>query len=282
MKHETTLPIGRRTFIKAAGLTATGFALAVQPITAYAITTPAAGLAAGDVEVARGGHKIPVYLARPRGKGPFPAIVVIHEIFGQHEHIRDVARRFAHQGYIAAAPELFAREGGVGHLRSFKEVLEVVFSVSDRQMLDDLASVLAHVKRMPQHNGRTGATGFCWGGRTTWLFTADNPGVNAAVAWYGPLAKWGREGLQTLVPIAQAARMNGPVLGLYGGQDRAITQAHIDAMRAALLKAGKPHEFKVYPNAPHAFFADYRRSYRAKAAKDGWARALAWFGKHLG
>ena len=277
-------PIGRRTFIKAAGATAAtaaGFALAVQPIAAKTIHTPAAGLISEDVHVTRGGDRIPVYLARPRGKGPFPAVIVIHEIFGQHEHIRDIARRFAHAGYIAAAPELYFREGGVRHLPSFKEVLDVVFSVPDRQVLDDLAATLRRVQKIPQHSGKVGTTGYCWGGRITWLFAADNPAVDAGVAWYGRLSQWGRPGTHPKSVIELAPRMQAPVLGLYGGRDGGIPQSDIDAAKAVLRKHGKPHEFVVYPNAPHAFFADYRRSYRARAAKDGWKRCLAWFDKYL-
>jgi carboxymethylenebutenolidase len=280
-KDVTRRPIGRRTFIKAAGLTATGFALAVQPISGKTITTPATGLITGDELVPRGGDKVPVYMARPKGKGPFPAVIVIHEIFGQHEHIRDVARRFAHAGYIAAAPELYFREGGVQHLAGFKEILEVVYSVPDRQVLDDLGAVLERVAAMPEHSGKVGTTGFCWGGRITWLFVADNPKVNAGVAWYGRLSPWGKPERQPNSPIGLAGKMNGPVLGLYGGQDRGIPLSDIEAMKAALKKHGKPHQFQLYEKAPHAFFADYRRSYRARAAKDGWRRCLAWFGEHL-
>lgn len=280
MADRISRPIGRRTFIKAAGLTATGFALAVQPIGAETITTPATGLVTGDEKVPRGGTQIPVYMARPKGKGPFPAVIVIHEIFGQHEHIRDVARRFAHAGYIAAAPELYFREGGVQHLAGFSEVLAVVRSVPDRQVLDDLGAVLERVAAMPEHNGKVGTTGFCWGGRITWLFVADNPRVNAGVAWYGRLAGSG-DARHPHNPLELAAKMHAPVLGLYGGQDHGIPQSDIEAMGAALTNHGKPHAFKVYPDAPHAFNADYRPSYREAAAKDGWQRCLAWFDKYL-
>lgn len=273
--------IGRRAFIKAAGATAAGFALAVQPISAQTIRTPATGLVTEDIMVPRGDDRIPTYVARPKGKGPFATVIVIHEIFGQHEHIRDIARRFAHEGYIAAAPELYFREGGVRHLESFREILEVVYSVSDRQVLGDLGAVLTWIEKMPEQEGKIGATGFCWGGRIAWLFAADNPGIHAAVAWYGKLSDWGKPARQPKSPIKMAGKMLGPVLGLYGGQDRGIPQSAIDAMKAALRKRNKPHEFVVYPDAPHAFFADYRGSYRAKAAKDGWRRCLGWFGKYL-
>ena len=263
-----------------AGL-ATGFALTVQPVSAQTIRTPEAGLVTGDFTVTRGGDRVPYYLARPEGVGPFPAVIVIHEIFGQHEHIRDVARRFAHEGYIAAAPELYFREGGVGHLSSFSEVIAVVRSVPDRQMLDDLGAILNAVKALPECNGKVGATGFCWGGGATWLFVADNPDLSAGVAWYGRLTNWAGGSLRPKNPIQLAPRMNAPVLGLYAEADRGIPPSQVEAMRKALQKHGKPHEFHIYPGAPHAFHADYRPSYRPAAAKDGWKRCLAWFEKYL-
>jgi len=279
--NERTNGLTRRTVLKAGGLAATGFALAVQPVSADTITTPTTGLVTEELEVPRGDARIPVYSARPEGAGPFPGVVVIHEIFGLHEHIQDVARRFAQEGYYAMAPELFFREGGVGHLENFQQILQVVRSVPDRQMLDDLGAVLAQLEARPQCNGRIGATGFCWGGGATWLFTADNPGVDAAVAWYGRMVDWGSGELHPNNPIDLAAQMNAPVLGLYGGQDRGIPQSSIDAMKAALAEHDKPHEFAVYPEAGHAFYADYRQSYVESAAEDGWRRCLAWFRRHL-
>jgi carboxymethylenebutenolidase len=273
--------LGRRELFKAAGATAAGFALAVQPISASTITTDTAGLTAADIVVPRAGANIPVYLARPSGAGPFPAVIVIHEIFGQHEYLRDVARRFAKEGFIAAAPELYFREGGVKHLTSFDDILKVVRSVPDRQMLDDLGAVLSHVKGLGVSNGKVGATGFCWGGGATWLFVADNPGLGAGVAWYGRMTNWGSGELHPRNPIDVADRMHAPVLGLYGGQDGGIPVTQVEEMKAALARAGKPHEFVVYPDAPHAFHADYRPSYREAAAKDGWQRAVAWFKRHL-
>jgi carboxymethylenebutenolidase len=271
--------MGRRAFIKAAGVTAAGFALATRPISARTIRTPAKGLVTKDILVPRENDRIPTYLARPRGKGPFPMIIVIHEIFGLHEHIRDIARRFAHEGYFAVAPELYFREGGVQHLSSFKEVLEVVYSVSDRQVLGDLGAVLTWIEKMPEQGGKVGATGFCWGGRIAWLFAADNPGIHAAVAWYGKLGRWGSPGKHPRSVLDSGKKLFAAVLGLYGGRDRGIPQSDISAMKAVLGK--QTHQFVVYPDAPHAFFADYRASYRSRAAKDGWKRCLAWFDKHL-
>jgi carboxymethylenebutenolidase len=283
MDHRTQQSPGlaRRTVLKAAGATAAGYALAVQPVGAETIVTDTTGILAGDLVVPRAGANIPLYVARPPGDGPFPAVIVIHEIFGQHEHIRDVARRFAKEGFIAAAPELYFREGGVGHLKGFPEILEVVRSVPDRQVLDDLGAVLALLKTMVQGNGKVGATGFCWGGGATWLFAADNPGLDAGVAWYGRMTNWGSGTLHPRNPIDLADRMHAPMLGLYGGQDGGIPPEQVEAMKAALTKAGKTHEFVVYPDAPHAFHADYRPSYREAAAKDGWRRCVDWFRKHL-
>ena len=273
-------PIGRRTFMKAAGITAAGYALAVQPISAQTIATPADGLVTADITVSRGGDAIPVYLARPDQEGQFPAVMVVHEIFGQHEHIRDVVRRFAQEGFIAAAPELYFREGGVGNLKSFSEILKVVRSVSDRQVLDDLKALLTHVKGMGQSNGKVGVTGFCWGGRIVWLMAAETRRINAGVAWYGRLSG-SNPPLQPQSPLELAEKMKAPVLGLYGGADRGIPLSDVQAMQVALKEKKKPHDFMVYAGAPHAFYADYRASYRKKAARDGWQRCLAWFKHYL-
>jgi carboxymethylenebutenolidase len=209
-------------------------------------------------------------------------VIVIHEIFGLHEHIRDVARRFAHEGFLAAAPDLYVRQGDVSRLSSISEVFQVVRAVPDRQMLDDLGALLTALKVMPECNGKVGATGFCWGGGATWLFVADHPGVNAGVAWYGRMTNWADgSALHPKNPADLATSMHAPVLGLYGEADSGIPVAQVEAMRAVLTQAGKPHEFVVYPNAPHAFFADYRPSYRPEAARDAWARCLAWFRRHL-
>lgn len=280
-RSDSDAGLDRRTLLKAAGAAAAGYALAVQPIRAETIVTSTAGLVVQDITVPRAGAQIPLYVAQPAGPGPFPAVIVIHEIFGRHEHIRDVTRRFAKQGYLAAAPELYFREGGVAHLKDIDAVISVVRSVPDRQMLDDLGAVLTHVKGLPACTGKVGATGFCWGGGATWLFVEDNPGLTAAVAWYGHMTDWGRGSLHPHNPIDLAGQVHAPVLGLYGGNDRGIGPAQIEAMSAALRKAGKTFQFVVYPEAPHAFFADYRSSYREWAAMDGWQRCLAWFRQHL-
>lgn len=281
-KQSTVRPgLDRRTFLKVSGATATGFALAVQPVSAQTLTTHTVGLETADLEVARDGAMIPVYMARPAHGGPHPVVIVIHEIFGLHEHIRDVARRFAHEGFLAVAPELYFREGGVADLESFDEILEVVRSVPDRQMLDDLDAVMEYAVSMPESTGKAGVTGFCWGGGATWLMVADNPGISAGVAWYGRMTNWGSGELHPNNPVDVAARMHAPVLGLYGGQDSGIPTSQIEKMRAALAEHDKPHAFVVYPEAGHAFNADYRDSYVESAARDGWERCVAWFRRYL-
>jgi carboxymethylenebutenolidase len=274
----------RRDVLKAgaAGLLGAGYALAVQPVSAETIHTPDDGLVTANKFLDRGGAQLPYYLARPKGAGPFPTVIVIHEIFGLHEYIRDIVRRFAREGFLAAAAELYLRQGDVKGLAAIDEILEIVRKVPDRQMLDDLGALLTTVKALPECNGKIGTTGFCWGGGATWLFVADNPSLSAGVAWYGRMTNWSDgSALHPKNPVELAAQMNAPVLGLYGGQDAGIPVAQVDAMKAALTQANKPHDFKVYPDAPHGFHADYRPSYRADAAKDGWSRCVGWFRKYL-
>ena len=282
MNKETAAEgIDRRAFIKIAGISATGYALAVQPLSAETLHTPETGLVTRDIEVARGADRIPVYLAMPEGSARRPVVIVIHEIFGQHEHIRDVARRFAREGFIAAAPELYFRAGGVKHLKEFPEILKVVGNTPDRQMLDDLGALLTYLKGLPQSSGKVGATGFCWGGGATWLLALDNPQLDAAVAWYGRLSSWGSGELHPHNPMDLAEHLHAPVLGLYGGKDNGIPVADVYAMRDKLKALGKTNEMVIYPDAPHAFHADYRPSYRSEAAQDGWQRCVAWLRKYL-
>jgi carboxymethylenebutenolidase len=206
---------------------------------------------------------------------------VIHEIFGQHEHIRDVARRFAKEGFIAAAPELYFREGGVMHLTEFPAILKVVQGIPDRQVLDDLGAVLSYLKKLPDSNGFVGATGFCWGGGVTWLLAADNKELGAAVAWYGRVTNWGSGDLHPYNPIDRAAAMKAPVLGLYGGKDQGIPVAGVNEFKGRLEGYNRVAEFVIYPEAGHGFNSDYRPSYDKAAAEDGWKRAVAWFKKYL-
>jgi carboxymethylenebutenolidase len=256
---------------------AAGFALSVLPVSAQTITTDSNGLVAGEVKIPVQGGEIPAYRAMPASGGPFATILVVHEIFGVHEHIKDICRRLAKAGYFAVAPYLYAREGDVAGKTDIKDVLAVVHKVPEPQVAADLDATVAWAKTTGSADtSRLGITGFCWGGRQVWLYTAHNPEVKAAVAWYGPL----QIPLSDHTPINpgdEVAKMNAPVLGLYGGADANIPEAQVEAMRAAIKAAGKSSEIVVYPNTPHGFNADYRPSYRPDQAKEGWQRMLIWF-----
>ena len=268
--------ITRRKFIVTATV-ATGFALAVQPISAEVITTDAKGLIAGAVKIPVKDGEIPAYRAAPATGDNFPIVLVIQEIFGVHEHIQDITRRFAQLGYLAIAPELFIRQGDVTKLSNIDEIRPIVAKVPDVQVLSDLdATVNWAVKSGKGNADKLGITGFCWGGRITWLYAAHNPNVKAGVAWYGRLVGDASE-LQPKYPVDIASKLTVPVLGLYGGKDTGIPLNTVEQMRESLKKSSSKSEIIVYPDAPHAFFADYRPSYREKDAKDGWKRLLAWF-----
>ena len=260
---------------------ATGFALAVQPVSAETITTSTEGLEAGEVRIPVADGEIPAYRAMPATGKQFPVVLVVQEIFGVHEHIKDVCRRFAKQGYCAIAPELYARQGDVSKISDWKQIMaEVVSKVPDAQVMSDLdAAVAWAAKSSKGDKGRLGITGFCWGGRITWLYAAHNKDLKAGVAWYGRL-QGEKTPLQPKFPLDVVADINAPVLGLYGGKDQGIPLADVEAMRAALKAAGKRSEIVVYPEAGHAFLADYRPSYRAEDAAAGWAACLGWFRKH--
>jgi carboxymethylenebutenolidase len=261
---------------------AVGFAAATLPVRAdTVVTTPADGLTAGEVKVPVADGEIPAYRAMPATGGPFPVVLVVQEIFGVHEHIKDVCRRFAHEGYLAIAPELYARQGDVSQLTDYREIFaQVVSKVPDAQVMSDLDAAVAWAgKTGAGDTGRVGVTGFCWGGRITWLYAAHNPKLKAGVAWYGRLLGETTE-LQPKYPIEVAASLHAPVLGLYGGQDQGIPLADVETMRAALAAAKQPSQIVVFPDAPHGFHADYRPSFRADAAKDAWDQCLAWFRKN--
>lgn len=275
---QTTL--SRRTVI--ATSLATGFALAVQPVAAQTtITTDTNGLSVGEVKIPTQDGEIPAYRAMPAEGGPFPTILVIQEIFGVHEHIKDVCRRLAKLGYFALAPELYARQGDVSRLTNIQQIVsEVVSKVPDAQVMRDLDAAVAYAKGTGKADtARLGITGFCWGGRITWLYAAHNPNVKAGVAWYGRLVGEASD-LMPKHPVDVAADLKAPVLGLYGGADQGIPVATIDRMKEACRAAGKTCDFVVYPDAPHAFHADYRPSYRAEPAQDGWRRLQDWFRQH--
>ena len=272
-------PDGRRGFLKVA--LGTGFAVAVLPVAAQdVIRTDSAGLVTATVSVMVDGQAVPVYAAQPEGKTGLPVVLVISEIFGVHEHIADMARRFAKQGYLALAPDLFVRQGDPTKVSSIPELMKgIIAKTPDAQVMADLDAVVAWAKQNGGDTSRLGITGFCWGGRITWLYAAHNPAVKAGVAWYGRLVGEPTP-LQPSNPIDIAPTLKVPVLGLYGGKDTGISQESITKMKGALAKGGNQSQFVVYPDAGHAFNADYRPSYVAADAKDGYARCLAWFKRH--
>ena len=260
---------------------ATGFALSVQPVSAETITTDATGLEAGEVKIPTEDGPMPAYRAMPASGGPFPTVLVVQEIFGVHEHIKDICRRFAKLGFFALAPELYARQGDVSKMTNIGEIIsKVVSKVPDAQVMSDLDATLVWAKKTGKADtARLGVTGFCWGGRIVWLYAAHNPNVKAGVAWYGRLVGES-DPLHPKHPVELAGSLKAPVLGLYGEADTGIPLKTIDLMRAAVKDAGKTAEIVVYPAAPHGFYADYRPSYRKADADDGWKRLLAWFKQH--
>ena len=271
----------RRTALQSAiGL---GYAAAAAPLMAQtAISTPAEGLEVGEISYTVNGFKVPAYRAAPAGKKDLPVVLVIQEIFGVHEYIADVCKRFARAGYLAIAPELYARQGDPAQYGEMAKLMaEVVSKVPDAQVMADLDGAVQWAGAHGGNAERIGITGFCWGGRITWLYAAHGP-VKAGVAWYGRLVG-SASALTPKHPVEITPILKAPVLGLYGGQDGGIPQETIDKMKAALASgsaAAKASEFVVYPDAPHAFHADYRPSYRKGPAEDGWKRALAWFKAH--
>ncbi|HWW04863.1 dienelactone hydrolase family protein [Collimonas sp.] len=270
--------VDRRTFLKTT--LGTGFAAAVLPVSAQTITTDTAGLTAGALEVQANGLSVPIYRAQPEGKTNLPVVLVISEIFGVHEHIADIARRFAKLGYLAIAPDLFIRQGNPAAFASIAELQKNVISkVPDDQVLGDIDACVAWAKENGGNVNKLAITGFCWGGRITWLYAGHNPKVKAAAAWYGRLVGDKSE-LMPKQPVDIAPTLKVPVLGLYGGKDDGIPQDTLAQMKAALAKGSSKSEFVVYPNSGHAFNADYRPSYVEADAKDGWKRTLAWFKAH--
>jgi len=272
----------RRDFVRTS--VGSGFAAAVLPVVAQtAIKTDSNGLVVGEVTIPVGDFKMPAYRAAPAGKTGAPVVLVVSEIFGVHEYIADVARRFAKAGYFAVAPELFVRQGDAGSYGEIgKLVAEVIAKVPDAQVMGDLDAAAAWASSQGADASRLAITGFCWGGRIVWLYSAHNPALDAAVAWYGRLVGTGNP-LQPTNPIEHAGKLHAPVLGLYGAADQGIPLDTVERTKAALAAgsaAARKSEFVVYPDAPHAFHADYRPSYRKQAAEDGWKRCLAWFQSH--
>ncbi len=260
---------------------AAGFALSVQPVSAQTITTDATGLNAGEVKIPVADGQIPAYRAMPATGRSFPVVLVVQEIFGVHEHIKDICRRFAKLGYLAVAPQLYARQGDVSQIPDVQEIFaKVVSKVPDAQVMADLDRAVDWAEKSGKGDvNRLGITGFCWGGRIVWLYAAHSSRLKAGVAWYGRLAGEATD-LTPQHPIDLAAKLKAPVLGLYGGADTSIPVDTIERMRKALQAAGSPSQIIVYPDTPHGFHADYRPSYRKQQAQDGWKRLQEWFKKY--
>jgi carboxymethylenebutenolidase len=271
--------LGRRAFAVAS--LATGFTLAAGPINAQSvITTDSNGLTAGEVRIPAAGGEIPGYRAKPASGAGFPVVLVVQEIFGVHEHIRDICRRFAKLGYLAVAPELYARQGDPSRISDMQQIVrEIVARVPDAQVMGDLDAAARWAGADGGNVQRLSITGFCWGGRIVWLYAAHNPALKAGVAWYGRVVGQASE-MNPRHPIDVAAQLHAPVLGLYGGADAGIPNDTVEQMRAALRAANKPSEIVLYPDTPHGFHADFRASYRAEQARDGWTRLQAWFRQH--
>lgn len=261
---------------------AAGFAAAVLPVRAETlISTDAAGLTEGEVQIPVADGHVPGYRAMPATGSGFPVVLVVQEIFGVHEYIKDVCRRLAKLGYLAVAPALYARQGDVSKMTDIQEIItQVVSKVPDAQVMSDLDATVAWARGTGKASTKElGITGFCWGGRIVWLYAAHSPALTAGVAWYGRLVG-NTSALHPKNPIDLVGDLRAPVLGLYGGEDQGIPRDTIEQMRAALAAAKKPCEIVIYPDAGHGFHADYRASYRPEDAKDGWRRLEAWFQKY--
>ncbi|QDU28441.1 Carboxymethylenebutenolidase [Anatilimnocola aggregata] len=259
---------------------ATGFALAVQPVTAETVTTDTDGLEAGEVKITTADGEMPAYRAMPAKGDKFPVVLVVQEIFGVHEHIKDICRRFAKLGYLAVAPELYARQGDVSKLTEFPEILKIVATVPDSQVMSDLDATVAWAKKSGKGDtSKLAVTGFCWGGRIVWLYAAHSKDVKAGVAWYGRLTS-AVDDLHPKHPLDLVTSLKAPVLGLYGAEDMGIPNDTVEMMQAALKETKQPSEIVLYPKTPHGFHADYRPSYRKTEADDGWNRLQAWFKQH--
>jgi carboxymethylenebutenolidase len=264
-----------------AGSAVTGFALAAQPVSADVIATPADGLEEGMVSFKSGDIEMPAYRAKPAGKTNLPVVIVVQEIFGVHAWIKDVVRRFAKAGYLAIAPDYYVRQGDATKVADIKTLVDTIVSkVADAQVMADTDAAAAYAAKAGGDTKRLAVTGFCWGGRVTWLYAAHNPKLKAGVAWYGRLANSSgapAPALRPKNPIDVVAKLTAPVLGLYGEKDAGIPLSDVDAMIAALKAAKSKSDINVYPGADHGFFADYRPSYNEAASRDAWMQCLAWF-----
>jgi carboxymethylenebutenolidase len=277
--------LDRREFLVTSIFAAGTFAAAVMPISAQTkITTDDKGMIAGEVKIPVSGGQIPAYRAMPDKGKKFPVVMVVHEIFGVHEWIQDICRRFAKLGYLAVAPALYARQGDVKELKDPRELNREIYSkIPDAQSMSDLDATLDWAGKNGGNAKRAAITGFCWGGRIVWLYAAHNPKVKAGAAWYGrvvPTTNSPINQAQPTTPIDHVKELKVPVIGFYGGQDKGITLDGVQRMQDALKKAGSKSEIIVYPNADHGFHADYRASYNKEASQDAWAKLLAWFKKY--
>jgi carboxymethylenebutenolidase len=279
MSDSVNSDITRREFVKTS--VSAGFAAAVLPVTAFAVSTDSQGLTAGAIQIPTTGGNLPAYRAKPAKGGSGALVIVVHEIFGVHEHIQDVCRRFAKLGYTAIAPDLFFRQGDAAKIADIQELIaKIVSKAALDQVMSDLDATVKYATSSEGADAnRIGITGFCWGGRTTWMYSAHNPTVKAGVAWYGPLQGTPNP-LNPKNPVDIAPTLTVPVLGLYGGKDGHITADHVTAMEAQLKKGKSGSKIIVYPDAEHGFFADYRPSYNKKDAENGWSRLLEWFKEH--
>lgn len=273
-------PVARRTFVTTL---VAGFTLATGPLNAATIITDANGLDAGEVKIAVADGTIPGYRARPKGKTKTPVVLVVHEVFGVHEHIRDLCRRLAKQGYYAITPSLFARQGDAGKYdmaHAMDLMRDIVMKAPDQEVMTDLDSTVVFAKGEGADTDRLAITGFCWGGRIVWLYAAHNHALKTGAAWYGPLA--GRtDALRPRTAIELANEIKAPILGLYAGEDGNISAEDIEAMRKALAASGNTgSRIDVFADAQHGFNADYRPSYNATDAKEAWVRMLTWFKAH--
>ncbi len=264
-----------------------GFALATRPVALSAISTDTEGLEAGAVQIDSDGFALPGYFARPSRAVTSPIVLVVQEIFGVHEHIQDICRRLAKEGYYAIAPELYARQGDPAQIADTQELIQKIVSrVPDAQVMRDLDATVEFAGRSGHGDtGRLAICGFCWGGRITWLYAAHQAKLKAGAAWYGKLTPgpYSKPETQPKQPVDIAGELHGAILGLYGGKDSGIPLETVEQMRAALTAAGKDKtcEIVVYPEADHAFNADYRPSYHEASAKDAWGKMLGWFEKFV-
>jgi len=270
------LELSRRQLVVTA--LASGFALAVRPVSAQSvISTDSRGLVAGEIKIPTADVQLPGYRAMPAQGSGFPTVLVVQEVFGVHEHIKDLCRRLAKLGYFAISAELYARQGDVHNVSDLKALMPIVQQVPDAQVMSDLDACVAYARSSGKANSsKLAITGFCWGGRIVWLYAAHNPQLKAGAAWYGRLVGDATE-LQPHYPLDLAGELKAPVIAFYGGKDHGITGESIEQMRAALENSKSKSELVVFPDAEHGFNADYRPSYNAEDAKAAWSQMLGWF-----